>query len=350
MGIGTHVVERGLGALNGRFYLPGVYYLATMFLSLFPWCFFLPGALKKTTAEKQTANEPDERAKADDSGLHYALLMGWFIAPFLIFSFYKTQLPHYILPGFPAFFLLLTRSGRVPELATKFQRQWFAVTATFFVAVNGALAWAWACLPWQAATGDLRMMVLYAFVWLNTLLLIGLIAWKNHFSWHYWLTPLLLLAVSMNGFCLQVRKVHPVAALLPALKSLPADAEGAMSGFAEPSVVFYHGGHWLYGNLKKEETPLPNFNKPEEALRWLNQAAAGKTRALLLATKAWTLEDYFKEWRAGRGGRPNASEQFDPQELEVAMQSLGTLRVKRVSGYNAARSTWEELILLVKKG
>lgn len=89
-GIGEHVVERGVKSFNARIFLP-IYYPLTALVSLLPWTFFARSAWRG-------AREPQPLNR---------LLAAWFVAPFLIFTFYATQLPHYILPGFPAFFLLL---------------------------------------------------------------------------------------------------------------------------------------------------------------------------------------------------------------------------------------------------
>jgi len=90
VGIGEHVVQRGYEKFNGRTYNP-FFYLFTAPLSLFPWVFFAPLAW-------QVARTREVRRR---------WLVSWFVAPYLIFTAYATQLPHYVLPAFPAFFLLL---------------------------------------------------------------------------------------------------------------------------------------------------------------------------------------------------------------------------------------------------
>ncbi|MEO0416789.1 MAG: glycosyltransferase family 39 protein, partial [Verrucomicrobiota bacterium] len=93
-GIGKHVVERGVSAFNGRVNIPIIYYLITGFASLLPWSAFFPSIVSFRRAE----------LKADQKR---AFLTAWFIAPFLIFACYATQLPHYIMPGFPGLVLLI---------------------------------------------------------------------------------------------------------------------------------------------------------------------------------------------------------------------------------------------------
>jgi 4-amino-4-deoxy-L-arabinose transferase-like glycosyltransferase len=92
IGIGKHVVERGTVAFNKRTSLPGLYYLLVMIPFLLPWTSAMPRALRDTWRALDWQR---------------ALMLGWFAAPFAIFSFYATQLPHYILPGYPALMVLI---------------------------------------------------------------------------------------------------------------------------------------------------------------------------------------------------------------------------------------------------
>lgn len=98
VGIGEHVVDRGMTAFNGRFPFP-LYYVFTMFVSLFPWCFFVREAWRAGRG----------RLGGGKTALD-TYLAAWFLAPLLVFSLYSTQLMHYIMPGFPAFFFLLVRA------------------------------------------------------------------------------------------------------------------------------------------------------------------------------------------------------------------------------------------------
>jgi hypothetical protein len=67
-----------------------------------------------------------------------AFLVAWFLAPFLIFTFYATQLPHYVLPGFPPFFLLLGREWK------RLQRRRVSLgLAVALAAVSIPIAGAW---------------------------------------------------------------------------------------------------------------------------------------------------------------------------------------------------------------
>ncbi len=102
VGIGKHVVERGLVAQEGHgsenliqyiAYLP--YFFVLSFFSFFPWAFQLPGLIVRAWRNGFGGREGAERVFWAYVGL-----------VFLIFTLYKTKLPHYTLPAFPILALL----------------------------------------------------------------------------------------------------------------------------------------------------------------------------------------------------------------------------------------------------
>ncbi|MFH0909608.1 MAG: glycosyltransferase family 39 protein [bacterium] len=111
VGIGEHVVERGTKAFNKRLFLP-IYYPLTFFLSLFPWCVFVRTGYRTVRQNGSPLN---------------AFLMSWFVAPYIVFMLYATQLPHYVMPAFPAFFLLLGQAAPMLEKRRKLIAAWAVV-------------------------------------------------------------------------------------------------------------------------------------------------------------------------------------------------------------------------------
>ena len=71
-----------------------VYYLLLLPATFFPWTAALPlGVWRTWTA-------PDARRAR-------TFLVAWAVAPFIMFSFLKTKLPHYTLPGYPALAIMV---------------------------------------------------------------------------------------------------------------------------------------------------------------------------------------------------------------------------------------------------
>ena len=96
IGLNKHVIQRGMESFNNRSYIPGVYYLFIILIFLSPWVSKLVPTLKRAWENK----------KGDPFDL---ILVNWILSTFLIFAFYKTQLPHYILPAYPAIALLIAK-------------------------------------------------------------------------------------------------------------------------------------------------------------------------------------------------------------------------------------------------
>jgi len=91
VGIGKHVVARGVDEFNQRS-SAFLYYFGSSFISLAPWICFI-GYIYRNLRREWTKPK--------------AFLVAWFVSLFVIFTPYATRLPHYIMPGFPAFFMLL---------------------------------------------------------------------------------------------------------------------------------------------------------------------------------------------------------------------------------------------------
>jgi len=90
-------VENVLRYLTPRFHRqePFYYYLPVILIGLLPWTLFLPNALKRT---RNLWHLYPQRI---------LFLAAWILVPTLFFTFSKAKMPHYILPTFPAWALLI---------------------------------------------------------------------------------------------------------------------------------------------------------------------------------------------------------------------------------------------------
>jgi 4-amino-4-deoxy-L-arabinose transferase-like glycosyltransferase len=137
IGIGRHVVMRsvspmqshgGNGLLGYVISLP--FYLVTVFLSFFPWCFYLPATLSRLL-------------RSVDLPQRY--LLSGITLVFLVFTLIQTKLPHYTLPAFPLLAILIakylssvgTRSNwHVPA-------RWLAAGAVVLYALVALVGFSW---------------------------------------------------------------------------------------------------------------------------------------------------------------------------------------------------------------
>lgn len=318
-GMGEHVVKRGLGAFNGRVTIPVVYYLVTGIVSLLPWSAFLPAAFRNESGWRNWPRIP-------------AILVGWFVAPFLIFGFYATQLPHYIMPGFPAFFLLLFRSGS--SSLTQFPK-WFRAVCTGVFALSFLLLLVTAFLPLKGDLAGLKNLL-----WIGgaLLLLTGLVCLILRFQrWRLFVGTSVATAILIALLGSTLRELSPMPEIQAAWSQRLGKPGAEFNGwvFEEPSLVFYIGKPW-----KK------NRNLPEVA-NWLRQ---GKDRAGVFLLREWRLDTkkQFKSLTQGHGFAPLLDNDYTAavrQQIDASQFDLST-----VSGFNVARSSWVELLLCTPKG
>jgi 4-amino-4-deoxy-L-arabinose transferase-like glycosyltransferase len=314
VGMGEHVVERGTKAFNGRFPVPG-YYLATAVLSLFPWIALLP--LVVSAVRKEWS-------------MTHALLVSWFAAPYLIFTFYATQLPHYVMPGFPAAMLLLVMSGRLTFTA-RWQRWWCNACLGLFLVLGLTLA----ALSWNFDWPPPLLPLLQhgaGFI-LSLALLGGCVVWlvltRSRLAMAGTLFSMIALAALLHVVCQDVRALHPAVTLANRYPALPANTELIGWRFSEPSLVFHLDRQWRF------TSKMTSLEK-----RMLH---AGP-RLVVLLKREWTLSDGLKRWLAGES-MSAPSEDFSA-DMDGLIARHPDYQSSTFTAFNAARSSWVELVVM----
>jgi 4-amino-4-deoxy-L-arabinose transferase-like glycosyltransferase len=218
-----------------------IYYFLLLPASFFPWIAVLPlAAWRCWTA-------PEARKTR-------TFLVAWAVAPFLMFSFLKTKLPHYTLPGYPALAIMV---GFALEEAIRQRRailsHWTGkVGFGLFALVGLGVAAAFCIYPYAFGLADysgsfgvgflalallmLTMVVLALFDLLrarNGLFVADLAAGATILALVVWLGLLPALGAIMGPG--QMKK--------GLAKALRPDDEVLSLRYNEPSVVFYAGRH-----------------------------------------------------------------------------------------------------------
>lgn len=319
VGIGEHIVRRGMESFNDRPVLP-FYYLITVFLSLFPWSGALgglPGIVRRSWASDDTR-----------------FLAAWILGPFLVFSFYTTQLPHYTMPAYPAILLLLFR----PDAAA--QRRSLPARATHWV-IHGAVATAAvAMLGWMTLwppVGEVAVLRLPLMALAATLLALQAVALaiaRDAAATHASRLPKPALAAAVAvaaltaTFAVSIRPAALPVRLQAIIGEAPEATRLIARGYTEPSLVFYAGAPW---DLSGEPLSAAMLE--------------GDAPVLLLVRSA--------EFPLDRLLRPGAPP-LPPADVDAALGRAGLrsvlgdapLQRRVIRGLNFARSTWTEIVLL----
>lgn len=301
-GLGEHVVERGFRSFNDRLFVP-FYYPLTMFLSLYPWSPLLfPGI--SLVRERWSAKQ--------------AFLVGWFVAPFLIFMFYATQLPHYVMPGFPAFFLLLFQAGKAPVCSKWWHHVGFrlvhGIVMVVLLTAVGVLAFVGSPNP------TLTLGLVFLLAGVGALGAMSLAAVKGFrfggaiFTIFYifcWLASSHYLA-----------KVHPVPPLAQRIAQQAGEVELVGMGYAEPSLVFY------------TDRKIPNwrFDGRPRALEFFSEEEGPGFVAI--KQREVRLDDLWKQ------RPPEESAQFSDDEIAKWIEARGLTKVGTFEGMNPGRVSY----------
>lgn len=320
VGMGEHVVQRGFERFNGRGYSP-FFYLVTAPLSLFPWiglAGFLPWIVRRTW---------------DSSS---AWLVSWVIATYLIFTAYATQLPHYVLPAFPALALLLGRalaSERASWPRGAVKCAWIFIFIVGLVLISGLSVVLLADIPPEAE--GLRGAFVGALTVLLGLLLglVGVLMRKIE-----WIALVLLMIVpgaTVMGRALQHTSLTAKSASW--VENLPSTTQCVGAGFSEPSVVFYTGRRWIFPQT------------PAELAEDLRQPGPLVIVSVVEETDPL---DFFRAGvlrRFGRSAPPRThggGQEFS-DVLTPIFRTEGW-RSREVVGFNLGRTRWQRLRVSVR--
>jgi len=321
-GMGEHVVKRGTDVFNGRKFVPG-YYLLTTWLSLFPWMGF---AL------------PVWRSLRANWSAQTSFLAAWFLAPQIIFFFYATQLPHYVMPGYPAFIVLLALAWRqrTPESAARLP----AVSKWLPLALSALLLAGWGfVVVMPIPNAGVRTLLCSTLLVLTCVLALG--GFVAGTLWKHGMTArntalvgltLLLASMSLSFLGRQLRATSIPVQVAAGIGTTTNGMTLHGCGYTEPSLVFYTDHQWLFTDDLSSATAL--LQKPGPL-------------ALVMLRREWTLDRWFKGLLSTA---PKGQTAKDNTALVDALksESSGT-KTQTLEGFNMARFSWAEVQLFIKR-
>ncbi len=147
-GVLVHIIGRALAPMEGHGGSGPLGYVATLpvylpviVIGLFPWTITLPAAI--SALARREVGTPRDRA----------VLWGWLLPTFVLFTLAATKLPHYVFPMFPALAVLIgatieaRRQGRLGAASEWWLKAGGCIYALMVVSMLGAVVAAPAVLP-----------------------------------------------------------------------------------------------------------------------------------------------------------------------------------------------------------
>lgn len=247
VGIGQHFFERGVMAFNARHYNP-FFYAFSAFLSLIPWLALAGGAAVALRKDF------DERAK---------FLTAWVAGVYLLFSLAQTQLPHYVLPAFPALFILIAAGTQLKRPTAKWPKIFYRWVNGFWLAVLALLVLVVLLLPAAGELAQLKLAGLALIVSLLAMVLMGRAVARRRVL----MASLCFVAASalFGASASLINGLTPSEKIARQLRHEHMPTTLVATGFEEPSLVAYTQTRWtLNGNYAEAKKIYDDA--PEAAL------------------------------------------------------------------------------------
>ncbi len=313
VGMGTHVVQRGLESFNSRLFLP-FYYPITSLLSLFPWVAFA-GMIAYQIKHEWSSRQ--------------AFLLSWMVAPYIIFTFYKTQLPHYVMPGFPAFFLLLTALDIRRAYMPKWSLHFYWTLTFLFLLLSFIPTAVQLYFSMPAPMSPIRFVLFGLGLLLQGLCLCSIMTYYRRMSGI--LAAALLIGAGFFLMGYGAHRLSPVIKMQSSFSTMPEHTYYAGCRFEEPSLVFYSGQQW----------------EMTQNLDYLSRKMQSKPAFYVVTLVEDKKLDDFLKWHF----RKESTQPFDnyARELELLQPAAGT-EILEIQGVNFARSSWVKLRIYKKTG
>ncbi len=302
-------VQRGLVPFNGRAWFVG-YYPIVALLTLMPWMAFAGEGISLLRQHWNATN---------------AYLVSWFAALPLALSFYATQLPHYMLPSFPAFFLILAQIVDSESRRRVWASVWFwSVMALYLACVAVPVAF---CL---ATNFTPPYTVLRTVLLAGAAFAAGLAALALGFRFRRYAAmglALVVLAASPLVAAASIRAATLATQVQALLAELPPDTQCVGYGFTLPSLLFYTPCRW-------------SFPAGIGELRTIVQEPG--PRVVVLVESNADMTDYERLRFGHRSPVPAA----DPDWIAILQAS--NYRARQIEGINFYYPSWTKMVVLYR--
>ena len=290
------MVERGVSAFNDRLFIPGLYYLLVIPVFFIPWTAYLPSVI----------------SRSQRSHSYMPFLLGWLLAPLVIFSFYATQLPHYMLPGYPALAILIALV--CDQRPNRWGRYLAGGVSLVLIAISGIASYLG--YAGMDANPELAVLVLSFATFVLLLAISNLIpVFGGHYA--FAMVFLVMSSAAFGWFSSNARNAHITLRLAEEWTGVDSENPWKATGFTEPSLVWYGEHAW-------------NFSSDE---------ITGKSEIALKLRRRWRVDE-DSIWALIRG--------LAVKPIEDHSAALGPhleIPTKIVHGWSPGTNSWVEVAL-----
>lgn len=309
IGIRKQVIQGATQSFNDRPYFVA-YYAVTALVSLLPWIAFAGDGIR---ALRRRWNETN------------AWLISWLLGLPIALSFYASQLPHYVLPSFPAFFLIVAQIVDRQHSPGRWAKVWFRLVMSLYLLGIAGIGIFCVSTDFVSPYTALRTAALSIAVIVAGLAGLGL-GYRFH-SYAGMGAALVVVAIVPLVLGSALRQVTPAVQLQALFDQLPPDAECVAYGHPRFSLLFYSHRRWAF---------------PKEISELRTMAQKPGARVLVLEESRVDVADYFGR-RFGGGTRATVSVRDWMTELNVS-----NYNVRRIEGIDTLDPAWMKLVVFYR--
>lgn len=305
IGFKEHIIDRGFGAFNNRTFIPGIYFLIII-IFISPWVSKLIPSIKESWRNKSSANK---------------FLISWAASPFLIFSFYQTQLPHYILPAYISFSIMIGHLD-FEKIKDKFLITVWINRIFFLFSIISLLV-----INFYLIKHNIDQNLIYS-IWSFSLFLILLLfaselVKRNKIKFIFFVILIASLALIPAGT--YIKKCHITCNAINLINKEGKEyKQFSVFSFSEPSLVWYLRNYCEFNDTEFDQ-----------------DSSIAQESCIIILSKEWEINnENIKSWFKDKTFEPSYD---NSKEIKERFSSQ---KINWIEGINLGKGKWTELAII----
>ena len=305
IGFKEHIIDRGFGAFNNRTFIPGIYFLIII-IFISPWVSKLIPSIKESWRNKSSANK---------------FLISWAASPFLIFSFYQTQLPHYILPAYISFSIMIGHLD-FEKIKDKFLITVWINRIFFLFSIISLLV-----INFYLIKHNIDQNLIYS-IWSFSLFLILLLfaselVKRNKIKFIFFV--ILIASLTLIPAGTYIKKCHITCNAINLINKEGKEyKQFSVFSFSEPSLVWYLRNYCEFNDTEFDQ-----------------DSSIAQESCIIILSKEWEINnENIKSWFKDKIFEPSYD---NSKEIKERFSSQ---KINWIEGINLGKGKWTELAII----